>query len=357
MKEDIKNNINLIDYRPDLDYDKKYDTDGVFSDLNNNKDTDKKKPTKDKHKVISNLKDRLDKLIPIIPEHVIDTYIPPYLGMQDEFDRVTGTDEGGGGITPEITDPDKDKDKDKEPTGPDTGGVTDPDKDKDKDKVPTIPPYIVEEEEEDDDSFVPDIFDLGDTEFVEIKAEKPNWQEIILEGYEIDFLDIYEDYLTKMIITCESYIYDLFNLVDVGNNTVIDDDFKTDDLKNKNLKHLVDYNHKSSVSLNLNLRLHKKMYSIDETIVHIRSIRLAKEFATRYNVSEPLEKLTNLEIRSNALLEESRMVAEKKYEENFYNLYKYLNSSVILLGDTLNILKKQAVSHSILSKNGEGTKV
>ena len=357
MQDDKNKNINLIDYRPDLDFDKKYDTNGRFDDLNKDSETQNKKPVKDKVKVISNLKDRLDKLMPIIPEYVIDVYIPPYKGMEDEFDRVTGTDEGGGGTNPDITDPSTDPDKDKDPIEPGGGGTTDPDKDKDNETNPVIPPFIVEEEDKEDDSFVPDIFDLGDTEFVEIKAEKTDWAKVILEGYEIDFLDIYEDYLTKMIIACESYIYDLFSLVDVDSRTVVDDDFKTDDLKNKNLSHLVDYNHKSNINLNLNLRLHKKMYSIDETIVHIRSIRLSKEFATRYNISKPLEKLSNLEVRSNTLLEESRMVAEKKYEENFYNLYKYLNSSVILLGDSLNILKKQVMSLSVLVKNGEGNEI
>lgn len=331
MKEDIKKDINLINYKPDLDYDKKYDTDGIFSDLNKNNENDENNIKKDKIKVISNLQDRFDKLITIIPNYVIDIYIPPYLGMQDEFDRITGTDDKG------VTDPD----------------IIDPDKDDDK----VLPPFIVEEEDNKDDDFVPDIFDLGDTEIIKINKGKTDWHKVISEGYKIDFLDIYEDYLTKIIIACENYVYDLFNLVDVNKMTIINDDFKTDDLKNQNLKHLVDYNHKSNVNLNLNLRLHKKMYSIDETIVHIRSIRLSKEFATRYNVSKPLKKLSNLEIRSNDLLEESRIVAEKKYEENFYNLYKYLNSSVILLGGSLNILKKQAMSYSTLSKNGEGIKV
>ena len=46
-------------------------------------------------------------------------------------------------------------------------------------------------------------------------------------------------------------------------------------------------------------------------------------------------------MESNILLEESKRVANKKYKEKFLELYKYLNSNVILMDESLQTLLKE----------------
>ena len=129
----------------------------------------------------------------------------------------------------------------------------------------------------------------------------------------------------------------------------------TKNLEDENLSHVTDYLTKSKISLRQQLKLYCKMFDMDETIFHIRSVKVAKEQKKRYNKNTRIKDENALTKSANDLLRESIMVAEKKYEENFYGLYKYLNSSVILFNECTNttIKQKQAL---VLINNKEREK-
>ena len=61
----------------------------------------------------------------------------------------------------------------------------------------------------------------------------------------------------------------------------------------------------------------------------------------RYYSIEEVPQNTELDITSNVILKESQRVAKKKYMNSLYSLYKYLNSSVILMNESLKSLDKQ----------------
>ena len=56
---------------------------------------------------------------------------------------------------------------------------------------------------------------------------------------------------------------------------------------------------------------------------------------------------------SNKILGQSRIIYDKKYKQNFFNLYKYLNSSVILLNECFNMYLSEAQAKIILKEKGE----
>lgn len=315
-------------YRPELGYDKSYYTEGLFYDQNKDKDESSTVPTGDdvdKESIIEGLMNDLESKIPYLPDEIFNTYFPPYIGMKEEYNKIV----------------EENKNKDDE------------DEDDDDGKKPTYPPIIPEDEDDGDDGDGPSFFDriddvrLDSEEVIEGKAD------IIKNNYYVDFLDIHEDYLNKMTIAIQNYIMTLIQAVSANNFDVDEPDYSTKKLKNKNLAHLSDFLIKSDITTGQTIRLHKKLFDIDETIVHIKSIRIAKEQAVRYNAIKKLEVNSALDKDSNILLQESKRVAEKKYEENFYSLYKYLNSSVILLDESLKTLTRQGKAKIIINNNEE----
>ena len=118
-------------------------------------------------------------------------------------------------------------------------------------------------------------------------------------------------------------------------------DYTTKSVNNKNLSHLTDFIVKSNIMLDQTMRLHSKLFQLDETILHIKNIKVSYGQMLRYYSIEEVPQNTELDITSNVILKESQRVAKKKYMNSLYSLYKYLNSSVILMNESLKSLDKQ----------------
>ena len=321
-------------YRPNLEYNKNYYTEGQkdkndfnFSDGNNNNNDISKED------IIDNLKNEIDKKIPMIPNDIINSYIPPYYVMDDEYKNLV--DNKNNNDKEDNEDKDKNKDND--------NNKNEQDKDKnDKDDN--------EEDDKDKDAYPSDPFNKGEDVYVDFKDPLADYSKIIDERYYINFLDIYQDYLNKLSETLDKYIYGVLDTM--VKNPLKDNPhiYNTKHIKNSNVWHLTDFLTKSNIYVQQKLRLHKKFFDIDESIIHIRGIKVAKEQSLRYYKINPVEEKDDLDVSSNLLLQESRYVSEKKYKDNLLNLYKYLNSSVILLDESLNLSLKQAKSIATINR-------
>ena len=95
------------------------------------------------------------------------------------------------------------------------------------------------------------------------------------------------------------------------------------------------------------------MFHLDETIYHLKSIRVSREQSLRYAAIKPKEVKSSQDIENNNILKESLDISQKKYEENLYGLYKYLNSSVILLDESLKTMLKQNKALNNINKDEE----
>ena len=192
---------------------------------------------------------------------------------------------------------------------------------------PIPEPKVIESTLEPEDDFPPDPFTKG--------------------------ADVYKDYLEKLNTSNQNYIFvslASLNMSDKNHNLK---SYNSKDITNPDLLHLSDYLTKSSITFDQTTRLHKKLFNMDATILHVRGIRLAAKLIERYYDIDKLDKESDLEIMSNVLLTESKRVADKKYKENFYSLYKYLNSSVILMDESTNVLLKQNKTILTLNKYEE----
>ena len=96
------------------------------------------------------------------------------------------------------------------------------------------------------------------------------------------------------------------------------------------------------------MRLYEKLYGIDESIVKLKLLKSNKEQFIRYYNIEKMQENNNYEQQSNDLLRNTKKLIEKKYKENLYSLYKYLNSSVILLNESLQNTSQQLQALNII---------
>lgn len=303
----------IIFNKPNLSYDKNYDTNGKYIGQfkpDDNLDEENILPEANKEDDIKDkLEDIKDKL-PAIPNDILDVVIPPFIVIDKVVEDIL----------------DKLKDL------PDIPDTEDPDVDE------VIKPDIDVDFDEDD---IPeDPFEKGPDIYVDIKVDEVQKDIILDKTYYDDLLDVFRDYLYNFDQTLLKYIINTVTTVNMSDHQKLNI-IKTKDLKDKELSHLSDYLVKSKIILRQKLNLCKKMFDTNETIFQIRGVKAAFEQKKRYSLSKEMSDVGHLSKFSNDLLRESLLVSEKKYEENFLSLYKYLNSSVILLDECINIMIKQ----------------
>lgn len=313
-------------YKPELGYKKDYYTEGnLYDETKDQLDSDDEGQSLGKEEIIDELLNGITDQLKFLPDQIVNIYFPPYIGMKYEYEKL------------------KNEYKD-----------SDSNEEDDDNKKPNPPDYDNDDSDVDLGDVPDDLFDRVDDVYIDIIDPVSDPAKIIKDSYYVNFLDIYEDYLNKVKIALTNYIFTTIQTVSQGlKDTSELIDYATIDLNNKNLSHLSDYIIKSDIIVGQTLRLHRKMFNVDETILHIKNIRLSKEQAIRYNSIPEMKQETYLDVDSNVLLKESIRVAEKKYEENFYALYKYLNSSVILLDESLKTIIKQDKAKIIINKNEE----
>ena len=317
-------------YKPNLTYSKNYYTEGNLYDNSSNFDDSSNSIT---NKPVNKI-DRLEELrneilnkLPMMPEDVVDAFLPPFYIIN--------------GIVQDLQ-----NNKDDLPTLPD----------KEESEVIVIPGSDDDSDDNDDESILGEVpdnpFDIEKEDgFINIKIEEvPKDIELEVE-YISDLTDIIKDYLEKYNAVYDTYINGALSFYSLSNHKDIKNIETKDLTKNTNLSHISDFVTKSNISVKQKVRLANKMFDLDETIFHIRATKVANELRKRYYSNEKLEDKNILTKGANDLLKESRIISQKKYEENFYALYKYLNSSVIIFNECIGAVVKQ--KRALITLNNE----
>ena len=200
-------------------------------------------------------------------------------------------------------------------------------------------------------------FDDDEEEFITITVTNNNKVDVIKNKYYYDLSSIIDDYLNKLnntINTCISNILISFKDMNIEFFDTIMTPYKIPTEKiSKDYKHLSDSIIRSQINRNMKQRLYDKLYDIDKTINHIRNCKAGVEQRIRYYEENYIDDDNFNEAISNKLLGQNRIIYDKKYKQNFFNLYKYLNSSVILLNECFNMYLSEAEAKIILKEKGE----
>ena len=306
MKRDIL-------YNPNIKYDKKYYTEGTFEKQKVENITQE---IINKKSAIKKIENDIDKYLVFIPEILKQTYLSPYIIMKKELEDLE---------IPEEEIPEKIPEKN-------------PDKNPDKNPEEKIPKEI------------PGFFDKGPDMYIDIKDPYRNKNKIQKNIYAVNFMDIYKDYVNKLNSHLQSYTYALIGTMNMTDKNHDMSSYSTKNIKNKNLYHIGDSLIRSNIVLSQKLRLHKKLFDMDETILHLKQIKVASAYIERYYSESKQGDNSDLASLSNAILDNSKKLADRKYNENYYALYKYLNSDVILFNESLKNLTQQMRSFSIIDK-------
>ncbi len=181
--------------------------------------------------------------------------------------------------------------------------------------------------------------------------------QIAKEDYVRDTIDLHQYYLQKLQIILQQYFNQMLTIMqqcgvgDIGDLTRPFDG-ETVVVSNTNLAHLRDYIVRSQISRDQKSRFFKKTHNVDNTLMHMRSWHAAEQQRERYYTEAYGDSDTYINGSSNALLRECRASYDKKYTQTLYDMYKYLNSSAILVGDILSMTVKEAQAKSKLLNEG-----
>jgi len=324
-------------YRPNLDYEKSYSTKGTFEQAEAiTTDTQETSPQ-------DGLGDILDKLIQV--ESVLSAL--PYDIAKALSNVIRCAEYIYEQIDPNNYDPDY--------VNSDVKTVITPSEDE-KTQAPSSDENTDNADDEGPDGIFSDTIPLMN---VEINRKDP--VQAIQEEYDNTLASILKDYLDKIQVSFNKYFSNIIASaaeIDTSNLAAINSTYeiKTTDIQNKNLHHASDMIIRSQIVRDQKLRLFRKLFNLNETISHVRACKVAKELKIRYYEEKKVSNDEYLDLVSNVMLTDSRKIYDKKYKENLRNLYKYLNSSVILIDECLMMFVQEAQAKMILMKE-EGIKL
>lgn len=311
-------------YKPNLTYDKNYYTEGNLYKQNNEIEDEIKGPSSnsigDKVDNLNELKDDLLSKLPLLPDS-IQEIIKPSID-----------------IVGEVIDDLVDK-KDELP------------KDEDDDDIIIIPVYPDNDSDpkpNDTEKAPNNPFASESNKTISLPDKKVDVALEIEKQYISDLSDILKDYVNKQNNAIRDYINGIITYASYSQTNSLKT-YTSKNVSNKNLTHVTDYITKSKIGIKQQMKLYRKLFTLDETIYHLRAVKVAKEQLKRYKTNEKMKDTDLLTKSANNLLTESILIAEKKYEENFYGLYKYLNSSVIIFNECMNTFVKQKRSLILLN--------
>ena len=308
IEKEIPEKLDIL-YKPDLDYDRRYDSEGYIENVDDIEELEVEEESSS-----ADIVDEINTILTLLPDDMKDVVNRPLSIIETLYDELKG-----------ITDKPVIKDE-----------------------------VIVSEDIETNDNKpdMPDDFFRDDDDPFVITVNNKDKLAIIEDTYKYDFACIINDYTNKLKDALTHYINSVlisFKNIDTEMYSKVLDTYNlsTDNVSD-NYKHLSDLIIRSQITRQMNMRLYNKLFSIDKTISHIRACKIGVEQKLRYYASEYQTESGFNDFISNRFLENSRKMYDEKYKQNFFNLYKYLNSSVILSNECFKLLINEAQAKIIL---------
>lgn len=311
-------------YKPNIKYDEDYSTnyvgkpDVVIPDVSKTPD-----PTIPE---VGETLDKLQNLIDGLPDDIKDLVNNVFDHVDDIWDEEL-KDKEYEDIPPEF-DWDVIPDPDPKPDPPDGGGDKEPGDDDESDDI------------------------WGTDDLPEIEEKETPKDEIVDKEYVKHLTDVIEDYANKL----NNVLTEFWTNVLISIYKKSGDDIKfimnnilltSRDIK-EGKRHLLDLGIKSQINKNVKMDFYCNLFTREESIVHLKQFKIAYELRKRYaKIQEPDGKTKTGAMDAN-MLKAVTISADKKYDVAYSNLYKYLNSSTIVLSDILNTYLQEIKSKQIM---------
>ena len=191
---------------------------------------------------------------------------------------------------------------------------------------------------------------------LEVTSHQPLWK-LKASAYNSDLYDIREYFVDKQGVIMQAFTQEMILLKNEASLPKMDNLLEPYDGNsvtgvNSNMAHLHDEIVRSQIVRDQKARLFKKTHGTDETLLWMRQCKAAADQRTRYYKQTYLEEDEFLNLQSNSLLLQSRMQYDQRYQQAISGLYKYLNSAVIIVDDTLKMSLNEARAKAKLYSAG-----
>lgn len=203
---------------------------------------------------------------------------------------------------------------------------------------------------------IPDLFPSPTNITINLVAPRTLVQ-IARDSYNDDTIELHKYYIQRLQTVLQHYFQQMMTIMqeaNVSNITDLTQEFDGDKVvvSNPMLAHLRDAIVRSQIGRTQKERMAQKMHSTDNTLVHMRAWHAAEKERERYYDETYGDSGNFLDSSSNELLRKSRSAYDKQYSQSLYNMYKYLNSSVISTGEALDMMVDEAKAKGKLMKEG-----
>lgn len=220
---------------------------------------------------------------------------------------------------------------------------------------PDVPYIDIDVYVEPDINLTDDIFSSEPSVVVETEAVK-SMIDLSQEAFKKDNTDLKAHYVGKIQEMTHRYFQIMSSLAvdcNVPDFTYLNKYFDSESVVvDNNSLHLKDHITKSQIIRDQKQRIFNKSYTTDKTLILTRSWLAAEKQRERY-LAETYKTPNSLSsTMSNDLLLMNRDESDERYNTALYNNYKYLNSSVIISSDILDMQINEAQAKSQLIKEG-----
>lgn len=186
---------------------------------------------------------------------------------------------------------------------------------------------------------------------LQVKIKKTDPKTIIEKEFVKNIADLFDYYVNRL----KDIIYHYYSekiaatfgkkMVEEGNlinKTLEEISFLLDPIKNtdyeitEELRHLFDAGVFMGELSKLKLNFMSNSFPVEQTLFHLKNFKTIYLLRLRYATMETVDGSNKLDAMSNNVLKGLKNSYNQKYDVAFANLYKYMNSSLDILEDTLN---------------------
>lgn len=205
-------------------------------------------------------------------------------------------------------------------------------------------------EEDDDDG----LWDTGEIPTITITKNDP--REIVEKEFIKNIYDLINYYMKNLSKELSKYYYQILKITtDLSNDEV---KLLFNDISNSNnsiktqLQHLFDLSLRNVRVSNVKLNYLENSFNINQTVLHTQSFLAIYEMRKKYVNIKMLDSTTKENSEANHILKSLKLDYDVKYDKTYFNLFRYVNSSLKVTSDVMNDTVQSYQTKGLLIKKG-----